>query len=129
MKLGILVNSKEALTRLSKQNLPIETSWELSKFLKEALVEISSFESLRNNKIICYGEILKDEKGNDTDQTRVKKENEEIYKQEIIELLDKDIKIEIPLIEMKEIIEYNKKLEKKIDIQVEDLLVLSWLLK
>ena len=36
----------------------------------------------------------KDEKGNDTDQTRVKKENEEIYKQEIIELLDKDIKIE-----------------------------------
>ena len=30
---------------------------------------------------------------------------------------------------MKEIIEYNKKLEKKIDMQVEDLLLLDWLLK
>ena len=30
---------------------------------------------------------------------------------------------------MKEIIEYNKKLEKKIDMKVEDLLLLDWLLK
>lgn len=46
-----------------------------------------------------------------------------------MELLTKDIEIDIPLIEMKEIIEYNKKLEKKIDMQVEDLLLLDWLLK
>jgi len=129
MKLGTLVNSKEALTRLSKQNLPIEVSWKLSKFLKNAVIEISAFEVLRNNKIIAYGEIVKDENGKDTDNTKVKTENEEVYRNEIMELLTKDIEIDIPLIEMKEIIEYNKKLEKKIDMKVEDLLLLDWLLK
>lgn len=129
MKLGTLVNSKEALTRLSKQNLPIEVSWKLSKLLKNAVIEISAFEVLRNNKILSYGEIVKDENGKDTDNTKVKAENEEVYRNEIMELLTKDIEIDIPLIEMKEIIEYNKKLEKKIDMQVEDLLLLDWLLK
>jgi len=129
MKLGTLVNSKEALTRLSKQNLPIEVSWKLSKLLKNAVIEISAFEVLRNNKILSYGEIVKDENGKDTDNTKVKTENEEVYRNEIMELLTKDIEIDIPLIEMKEIIEYNKKLEKKIDMQVEDLLLLDWLLK
>ena len=129
MKLGTLVNSKEALTRLSKQNLPIEVSWKLSKLLKNAVIEISAFEVLRNNKILSYGEIVKDENGKDTDNTKVKTENEEVYRNEIMELLTKDIEIDIPLLEMKEIIEYNKKLEKKIDMQVEDLLLLDWLLK
>ena len=129
MKLGTLVNSKEALTRLSKQNLPIEVSWKLSKLLKNAVIEISAFEVLRNNKILSYGEIVKDENGKDTDNTKVKTENEEVYRNEIMELLTKDIEIDIPLIEMKEIIEYNKKLEKKIDMKVEDLLLLDWLLK
>ena len=129
MKLGTLVNSKEALTRLSKQNLPIEISWKLSKLLKNAVIEISAFEVLRNNKILSYGEIVKDENGKDTGNTKVKTENEEVYRNEIMELLTKDIEIDIPLIEMKEIIEYNKKLEKKIDMQVEDLLLLDWLLK
>ena len=129
MKLGTLVNSKEALTRLSKQNLPIEVSWKLSKLLKNAVIEISAFEVLRNNKILSYGEIVKDDNGKDTDNTKVKTENEEVYRNEIMELLTKDIEIDIPLIEMKEIIEYNKKLEKKIDMQVEDLLLLDWLLK
>jgi len=129
MKLGTLVNSKEALTRLSKQNLPIEVSWKLSKLLKNAVIEISAFEVLRNNKILSYGEIVKDENGKDTGNTKVKTENEEVYRNEIMELLTKDIEIDIPLIEMKEIIEYNKKLEKKIDMQVEDLLLLDWLLK
>jgi len=129
MKLGTLVNSKEALTKLSKQNLPIEVSWKLSKLLKNAVIEISAFEVLRNNKILSYGEIVKDENGKDTDNTKVKTENEEVYRNEIMELLTKDIEIDIPLIEMKEIIEYNKKLEKKIDMQVEDLLLLDWLLK
>lgn len=72
---------------------------------------------------------MKDENGKDTDNTKVKTENEEVYRNEIMELLTKDIEIDIPLIEMKEIIEYNKKLEKKIDMQVEDLLLLDWLLK
>ena len=129
MKLGTLVNSKEALTRLSKQNLPIEVSWKLSKLLKNAVIEISAFEVLRNNKILSYGEIVKDENGKDTGNTKVKTENEEVYRNEIMELLTKDIEIDIPLIEMKEIIEYNKKLEKKIDMKVEDLLLLDWLLK
>ena len=129
MKLGTLVNSKEALTRLSKQNLPIEISWKLSKLLKNAVIEISAFEVIRNNKILSYGEIVKDENGKDTGNTKVKTENEEVYRNEIMELLTKDIEIDIPLIEMKEIIEYNKKLEKKIDMQVEDLLLLDWLLK
>jgi len=129
MKLGTLVNSKEALTRLSKQNLPIEVSWKLSKLLKNAVIEISAFEVIRNNKILSYGEIVKDENGKDTGNTKVKTENEEVYRNEIMELLTKDIEIDIPLIEMKEIIEYNKKLEKKIDMQVEDLLLLDWLLK
>ena len=129
MKLGTLVNSKEALTRLSKQNLPIEISWKLSKLLKNAVIEISAFEVIRNNKILSYGEIVKDENGKDTGNTKVKTENEEVYRNEIMELLTKDIEIDIPLIEMKEIIEYNKKLEKKIDMKVEDLLLLDWLLK
>ena len=97
MKLGTLVNSKEALTRLSKQNLPIEVSWKLSKFLKNAVIEISAFEVLRNNKILSYGEIVKDENGKDTDNTKVKTENEEVYRNEIMELLTKDIEIDIPL--------------------------------
>lgn len=129
MKLGTLVNSKESLIKFSKQNLPIEISWELSKLLTKVLPEITSFETLKNNKIISYGETLKDKDGKDTDQVKVKPENEEIFRNEIIELLDKDIELEIPVIEMKDIIEYNKKLEKKIDMQVEDILILNWLLK
>lgn len=129
MKLGVLVNSKESLIKFSKQNLPIEISWELSKLLTKVLPETTSFETLKNNKIISYGETLKDKDGKDTDQVRVKPENEEIFRNEIIELLDKDIELEIPVIEMKDIIEYNKKLEKKIDMQVEDILILNWLLK
>lgn len=129
MKLGVLVNSKESLIKFSKQNLPIEISWELSKLLTKVLPETTSFETLKNNKIISYGETLKDKDGKDTDQVKVKPENEEIFRNEIIELLDKDIELEIPVIEMKDIIEYNKKLEKKIDMQVEDILILNWLLK
>ena len=129
MKLGTLVNSKESLIKFSKQNLPIEISWELSKLLTKVLPETTSFETLKNNKIISYGETLKDKDGKDTDQVKVKPENEEIFRNEIIELLDKDIELEIPVIEMKDIIEYNKKLEKKIDLQVEDILILNWLLK
>lgn len=129
MKLGTLVNSKESLIKFSKQNLPIEISWELSKLLTKVLPETTSFETLKNNKIISYGETLKDKDGKDTDQVKVKPENEEIFRNEIIELLDKDIELEIPVIEMKDIIEYNKKLEKKIDMQVEDILILNWLLK
>lgn len=129
MKLGTLVKQQRSINKIVKAKFTNRSSWKLSKLLKNAVIEISAFEVLRNNKILSYGEIVKDENGKDTDNTKVKTENEEVYRNEIMELLTKDIEIDIPLIEMKEIIEYNKKLEKKIDMQLEDLLLLDWLLK
>lgn len=127
MKLSTLVNSKDALTSLTKQNLPIEIAWKLKKFIAKANEQIVAYESLRNEKIIGYGEEVMDG-DKKTGNMRVKDENIEVFLKEMQVVLEKEIEIEIPEIKMDEILEYNKRLSKPAEINIQEMMVLDWLL-
>jgi hypothetical protein len=129
MKLAVLVNSKDALSALVKQNLPIGIAWDMKMFISNIDSELRSYEEVRVSKIMAYGELVKDESGNDTDQTQVKSENIEIFTKEINEILEKEIEIEVPVITISDLTAYSKKSKEPIFITTNDLILLDWLIK
>lgn len=129
MKLSVIINSKQSLESLAKQNLPIAINWELKMLLSKVNPEVLAFEQLRDTKIISYGEKVKDENGKETDMFQVKLENIEMFQKEMSEILKKEITVDVPEIHMKEIIEYNKNLKEPIQLSVNDLILLDWLIK
>jgi hypothetical protein len=56
MKLSQLINSKKALEALLKGSLPINIAWELKKFIKGINPELTSYDEIRNQKIVELGE-------------------------------------------------------------------------
>lgn len=122
MQLGKIVEGKEALANLSKGNLPIHIAWELKKFIKSVDTEVLAFEEVRNQKIREMGEQV-------GDVFTVKPENLPRFNSEIIELLDKDIQVNIPEINIQQLLEYKDSQGKQIDISATDLIKLDWLIK
>ena len=121
MKLKVLLQSSEALTRLIKCSLPINIGWKLAKFVKLVNSEISDYQQIHNTKIKSMGE-LKDAK------YYVKSENMELFTKEITELHEKEIDINIPEIKIKTLLDYKNPDGSGINLQPDDLLVLDWLI-
>jgi hypothetical protein len=128
MKLETLVNSKDALTSLTKQNLPMELAWKIKKFITKANIEIMAFEEIKREKIISFGEPVMDG-DKKTDKMKVKNENLKIYLEEMQDILNKEIEIDIPEIKIEDILEYNKRLSNPAEISVTEFMVLDWLIK
>jgi hypothetical protein len=125
MKLRTLIESKQSLENLLKGSLPINVAWELKKFVKLANPELSSFEELRNQKIIELG-YEKEVDGNTVSE--VKKENLPVFRKDIEELMDKDIDIIPPQIKISDLIGYKNIDGKEINISTADLMLLDWLI-
>jgi len=121
IKLQKLVESKEALARLIKCSLPIGITWDLKGFIKKIDVELTTFEEIKNQKIIELGEEVFDEGGN-SQGTKVKPENINEFHKIVGELFDKDIDITVPEIKIDTLKNCN------IDISVSDLMILDWLI-
>ena len=70
LKVGELVNSTEALQKLSQKELKAKLAWQVSKLLKAADKELQEFNETRMNLIKKYGEkdengeLITDDKGN-----------------------------------------------------------------
>ena len=114
MKLKVLLQSSEALTRLIKCSLPINIGWKLAKFVKLVNSEISDYQQIHNTKIKSMGE-LKDAK------YYVKSENMELFTKEITELHEKEIDINIPEIKIKTLLDYKNPDGSGINLQPDDL--------
>lgn len=109
IKLIELVNSVEALNKLSETKLPANVSFSLSKFLKEATNDLESYNKVKNEKIKEYGVVVLDENGKEklsedgnttysfTDESSKK------YVSEMQEIENKEILLDIPEIKIKDL--------------------------
>lgn len=127
MKLGQIINSKQALERLLQGVLPIDIAWEIKLFVNKLNPELISFEQIRAGKIKEYGEEVTE--GEEKGMLKVKKENIDLFVKEINELLDKEITFNIPEIKINRLKEFKNKDGEIISISVEDLELLNWLIK
>ena len=126
MKLRTLINSKTALELLLKGSLPISIAWDLKKFVKVVNPEFTSYAEIREQKIIEMGEKKKNDKGKE--EYKVKEKNMPAFLKLMNELLDKDIDIIIPQINIKDLMEYKDVNGKGIDMTTGDLMLLEWLI-
>jgi predicted ATPase len=122
MKLSVLLNSSNAIQNLLKQNLPIEIAWKIKTFVNKINIELKSYDEIRTEKIKVLGEDIGE------GRFQVKKENEEVFLDEIKELQEKEIEGIPPVISFRELIEYSKKYNMPITISTNDLLLLDWLI-
>jgi hypothetical protein len=122
MKLETIINSKQAIENLSKQNLPIRIAFELKTFIQKLNPEFTAFFELRNAKMKEYG-TPGEVKPDGSQVFTFTPENTEKFNAEINEVLDKDIDADIPVIKISD-------LEKKeVSISAADLIILEWLIK
>ena len=126
IKLGNLVNAKEALNIISLIKFPASKLFDAAKFLELANKEIQDFEKVRTEKVKQYGV----ERINDDGETitEVPKDKVEEFIAEINELAVKEIEFStFPAIYKSEFITH---LEKDgIEISAKDLLSINWLLE
>jgi hypothetical protein len=116
IKLRDLINSEVALQNILKEKLPISVAWELKVFINKVSPEILSYEEIRKQKIIEFGEEIKDSPGD----YRIKKEDLQIFSKEMDILLDKNIDVSVPKINIKEFKDFN--------ISCNDIMILDWLI-
>lgn len=126
MKLKKLVESKTALEMLLKSPLPIGIAWELKNLVTEVNPLLSSFEELKNQKIIELGEEQKSN-GKVVGHT-VKPENMEEFIKVTNELLEKEVEISVPQIKIKELKDYKDVNGKGIEMTTGQLMTLEWLI-
>jgi hypothetical protein len=124
IKIKQLVESKTALETLIKCPLPLATAWEISKFVKKVDPELSAFFSVRNSAIVKYGEELIID-GKSTGQYQVKNENMAEYARELNELLEKEIDVDLPNVDMEKLLEHAAKVD--VNITVSDLMAIEWI--
>lgn len=95
LKLEDLVNSTEALQKLSNTSLKARPAFTVSKMLKEAEKELANFNEVRMNLINKYGE--KDEEGklitDENDNCKITAEHINDFSNELKELVATTIEI------------------------------------
>lgn len=95
LKLEDLVNSTEALQKLSNTSLKARPAFTVSKMLKEAEKELANFNEVRMNLINKYGE--KDEEGklitDENDNCKITAEHINDFSNELQELVATTIEI------------------------------------
>lgn len=95
VQLKDLLNSTEALQKLSRQNLKARLAFQVARMLKAAEKEITDFNEVRTNLIKKYsevdenGELIPDENGN----IKISKENISAFNNEFNDLISSEIEI------------------------------------
>lgn len=127
MKLKQLVESKVALENVIKGVLPLNEAWNLKKYVLKVNDELKTYDELRSQKIVEYGEeIIKDEKP--TGAYSVKTENMEKFYNELETLLDKEVQEPEHKISVSKLKDYKNVKGEVVEISVNDLIVLDWLI-
>lgn len=134
MKLIELINSVESLNKLAECKLPAGISFSLGKFLKEIAPEVETYYKVRSEKIKEYGEVVKDDEGNEVKDkngeltysfsikgTKELTESGKKYVAEMEELENKNLELKIPEIKIADL--------GKVEIEPKFLLQLAWLIK
>ena len=99
MKLKRILESKDALVELNNKELPIKTSYQITKITKKVQEELENFQEQKQNLIDKY----KDDDGN------ISEESEKKIVKQLEDLLDVEVDIEINLINVNELEDINIK--------------------
>jgi len=121
MKLKQLVNSVESINALVSQKLPVVVSYKLSLFLKKIQPELSTWDEKKDALIKEYGKIKKDEKGVDTTEYEIIKEDVKAFQAKLDTVLEEEIKIDVPEIKINDL--------GAVEIEPKHLLALDWIIK
>lgn len=95
LKIGDLVNSTEALQKLSQKEMKAKLSWQVTRLLKAADKELQEFNETRMNLIKKYGEkdengeLITDDKGN----CHILEASTIDFSNELNELVDTEVEI------------------------------------
>jgi hypothetical protein len=89
LKLFVLLNSIEALTRLSGEKLPLKTAYWIQKNLSAVKREHEEYETVRSKLVMELGE-----HGND-DSWKVKVDNMEYFGKQLAELLSEETECDV----------------------------------
>ena len=105
IKIQDLLNSTDALQKLSKMNLKARLAWQVAKLLKVVDEEMQDFNKTRVEVIRKYGnkdengELITDEKGN----CKVEGENLGSFTKELNELTDTMLSLNVNRLKIKEL--------------------------
>lgn len=110
--LGELKIMKFPLQKIAKKELPIKTSWKISKFLNKINNELSSIENERIKLVNKYGKI-----DDNTKEIKVPQENENLFKKEFLDFLSVNVNIDCETIKIEDLGD--------IELTPADLLILS----
>ena len=134
MKLIELVNSVEALNKLSEAKLPAYVSFSLGKFLKDITSDIETYNKVKSEKIVEYGTVVLDEEGKEKVNEDGNKtysfsipgtteltENGKKFIEEMTEIEEREVDVKIPEIKIESLGE--------VTIEPKYLVTLSWLIK
>ena len=95
LKIGDLVNSTEALQKLSQKEMKAKLSWQVTRLLKAADKELQEFNETRMNLIKKYGE--KDENGelikDENDNCHIVETSTVDFSNELNELINAEVEI------------------------------------
>ncbi len=109
-----------------KGSLPIDIAWDIKKFNKVINPELASYEEIRTQKVIEMGYECEDE--NKKKIHKVKDENFGEFVKQINELLNKEVEVVIPQIKIDDIKKFKDVNGKNIEISIEHLMILDWLI-
>ena len=93
IKLNTLLNAKQAIEKLMKQDLPVMVSFKISQFVKRYNREYTVFMEKKKKLFEEYGE----EKNG---QFTIKKENNKQFNEDIKKLLDTEVTLEVEKIKL-----------------------------
>jgi len=99
LKLSDLVNAVQSLGIISKKDLPVKTSYALSKNIQKIDTELKAFNETRTKLFEKYGEKVKED---GKDLTRIPKEKVEIFQKELNTILDQEVEIDLWMIDINE---------------------------
>ncbi len=108
IKLIELVNSVEALNKLSETKLPASVAFSLGKFLKEITTDVDTYNKVKADKASQYGIPVLDKDGNQTDQVTFVQDGKiteggEKFVAEMKEIEDKEVSVTPPEIKIKDL--------------------------
>jgi len=121
MKLKEIINGLEALNNLAEQKLPILVSFNIGLFIKNIADTVKTYEEKRKELIKELGTVNKDAEGKETGKFDFTKENAVIFNEKINVILDAEIDVKVPEINLSDLSD--------LKIEPKNLIQLSWLLK
>lgn len=134
MKLIEIINSVEALNKLSETKLSASVSFQLGKFLKSFTPDLETYNKIRGEKVIEYGAPVLNDKGegvydkNGNQQysfsdvgSKELNENGKKFIAEMTEIENQEVSVSIPEIKISDL--------GKSEIEPKYLLQLQWLIK